>query len=227
MVAIKTPPPIPRESAPADCRRHPHGDPTEMIPANRRNCVETAQGNRIRRPMNRRANATQQADEQTGLVALFLCFVLELCFGAVQQRVDTPPPADNPVDGDEEGTDARCAPTRPRLHCTEDLCHQSGGIVRRTRPEKRAPSMRPTHKHLTRRSAPKSTARPRATLGSLAPPTPAAHAAPAMHSLAAPHQPPAPRARSGHPRNARSGRRVSSSRRCHPPPRQPPQAPAA
>ena len=45
---------------------------------------ETAQGNRIRRPMNRRTNATQQVDEQTGLVALFRCFVLELCFGAVQ-----------------------------------------------------------------------------------------------------------------------------------------------
>ena len=27
MVAIKTPPPIPGESAPADCRRHPHGNP--------------------------------------------------------------------------------------------------------------------------------------------------------------------------------------------------------
>jgi hypothetical protein len=177
--------------------------------------------------MNRRANATQQVDEQTGLLALFWSFVLELCFGAVQQPVDTPPPADNSVDGDEEGTDARCAPTRPRLHCAEDLCHQSGGIARRTRPEKRAPSMRPTHTHLTRRSEPTSTARPRATPGPLAPPTPVAHAAPAMHSLAAPPQPPAPRARTGRPRNARSGRRVSSSRRCHPPPRQPPQAPAA
>ena len=81
-------------------------------------------------------------------------FVLELwdvasgdavCGRTVQQRVDAPPPAASPVDGDEEGTDPRCTPTRPRLHCTEDLCHQSGGIARRTRPEKHAPSVRPTH----------------------------------------------------------------------------------
>jgi len=29
----------------------------------------------------------------------------EVCGRAVQQQVDTPPPAANPVDGDEEGTD--------------------------------------------------------------------------------------------------------------------------
>ena len=110
---------------------------------------------------------------------------------------------------------------------TEDLCHQSGGVAGRARPEKRAPSMRPTHTHRTRRVAPTSTARPRAAPGPLAPPTPAAHAVPAMHAersaatTARAMRPPRPRT------HARSSRRVASSQRCHPPPRQPPQAPAA
>jgi hypothetical protein len=46
---------------------------------------ETAQGNRIRRPTNRRTDATQQVDEQTDLVALFVSmlgtkrFLMEQC----------------------------------------------------------------------------------------------------------------------------------------------------
>jgi hypothetical protein len=124
-------------------------------------------------------------------------------------------------------TSARHAPTRPRLHHTEDLCHQSGGVAGRTRPEKHAPSVRPTHTHLTRRTAPTSTARPCATPCPLAPPRPATHAVPSMHAercatpAARATRPPRPRT------HARSSRRVASSRRCHPPPRQPPQAPAA
>jgi len=75
-------------------------------------------------------------------------------------------PAGHQSQRSRRGEDQRKARTRrPRLHHTEDLCHQSGGVARRTRPEKNAPSVRSTHTHLTRRAAPTSTARPRATPG--------------------------------------------------------------
>jgi hypothetical protein len=79
-------------------------------------------------------------------------------------------PAGHRSQRSRRGEDQRKARTgRPRLHhtddSTEDMCHQSGGVARHTRPEKHAPSVRPTHTHLTRRAAPTSTARPRATPG--------------------------------------------------------------
>ena len=113
--------------------------------------------------------------------------------------METTPPDACLACGGEEGAGARNGTARPRLHCTEDLCHQWGGIARRARPEKRAPSMRPTHTHLNRRVAPTSTAHPRAAPGPLAPPTPAAHAVPATHAersaataarATRPHRPP-------------------------------------
>jgi len=97
--------------------------------------------------------------------------------------------------GEDQRKDSCDAPTRPRLHLTEDLCHQSGGVAGHTRPEKHAPSVRSTHRHLTRRTAPTSTARPRATPCQLAPPRPAAHDVPAKHA----ERCATPAARANHP----------------------------
>jgi len=86
----------------------------------------------------------------------FGSFVSLLCFGALFLEQCNRSVRREPAQGTEP-RDLGC--TAPRI-CVMLIIqqHQSGGIARRARPEKRAPSMRPARTHRTRRMAPTSTA---------------------------------------------------------------------
>jgi len=124
------------------------------------------------------------------------CGFVKDCLVVTAHRIRAPL-ATCPNDQGGGKTSARHAPTRPRLHHTEDLCHQWGGIARRARPEKRAPSMRPTHTHLNRRAAHQHA---RALHHACSPRPDRPRTLYQRHTQnAPPQQPPAPRARTGHP----------------------------
>ena len=124
MVAIKTPPPIPGESAPAICRwHHARGNP--------------AQGNKIRGPMGRQMNATGGRTDRFGSFVSMLGtkrFLMEQCNSGRKRPRRRPASPVAVRRGPAQGTEPRdLGCTAPRI-CVINRAGLQGSHGRRSVP---------------------------------------------------------------------------------------------